>query len=102
MEWLGTIKGTNILLMFIAGVIVVIGKAIGEEIKMLREIIEERDQIHQAHMGFEKLEDLLPYPVHCIEEKITMKPKEAIEWGEYEQELCDKAKQKKLKQTGME
>ena len=53
-------------------------------------------------MGFEKLEDLLPYPVHCIEEKITMKPKEAIEWGEYEQELCDKEKQKKLKQTGME
>ena len=53
-------------------------------------------------MSFEKLEYLLPYPVHCIEEKITMKPKEAIAWGEYEQELCDKEKQKKLKQTGME
>ena len=53
-------------------------------------------------MDFEKLEDLLPYSVHRIEEKITMKPKEAIEWGEYEQELCNKEKQKKLKQTGME
>ena len=53
-------------------------------------------------MAFEKLEDLLPYPVHCIEEKIVMKPEEAIAWGEYEQELCDKEKQKKLKQTGME
>ena len=53
-------------------------------------------------MGFKKLEHLLAYTVHKIEEKVTMKPKEAIEWGEYEQELCDKEKQKKLKQTGME
>ena len=53
-------------------------------------------------MIFEKLEHLLPYPVHCIEEKIVMKPEEAIVLGEYEQERCDKEKQKKLKQTGME
>ena len=53
-------------------------------------------------MAFEKLEHLLPDPVHCIEEKITMNSKEAIKRGEYEQELCDKEKQKKLKQTGME
>ena len=57
---------------------------------------------NQSTMSFEKLERLLPYPVHCIEEKIVMKPKEAIALGEYEQELCDKEKQKKLKQTGME
>jgi len=43
MEWLDTIKGTNVLLMFIAGMIYVMGKAIGEEIKMLREVIEERN-----------------------------------------------------------
>ena len=62
----------------------------------------EKNLLLNYIMAFEKLEDLLPYPVHCVEEKVTMKPKEAIAWGEYEQELCDKAKQKKLKQTGME
>jgi hypothetical protein len=53
-------------------------------------------------MGFEKLEDLLPYSVHRIEEKIVMKPKEAIELSEHEKELSNCRKQKKLKQTGME
>ena len=53
-------------------------------------------------MGFEKLEDLLPYSVNRIEEKMVMKPKEAIELSEHEQELSNCRKQKKLKQTGME
>ena len=52
-------------------------------------------------MGFEKLEGLLAYNVHLIEEKIVIKPGEAIEWGEYEQELDGKDKQKKYKQACM-
>ena len=37
-------------------------------------------------MGFEKLEDLLPYSVHKIEEKMSMKPEEANKIYEEERE----------------
>ena len=50
MEWIsntfvywGTIEGTNLLLVLIAIFIVMMGRAIGEEIQMLREVIEEKD-----------------------------------------------------------
>jgi hypothetical protein len=52
-------------------------------------------------MSFEKIDMLLPCSVNKIEEKISMKPKEAIEWSEKEKEMVDYRKQKKLKQTGM-
>ena len=37
-------------------------------------------------MAFEKLEDLLPYSVHKIEEKMSMKPEEANKMYEEERE----------------
>ena len=37
-------------------------------------------------MGFEKIEDLLPYSVHKIEEKMSMKPEEANKIYEEERE----------------
>ena len=37
-------------------------------------------------MAFEKLEDLLPYSVHKIEEKYSMKPEEANKMYEEERE----------------